>query len=111
MENKKHINLQVKKYIGQCNYLKCKSQPSMKGKRTTFSEEKKRSITLKSQEQMAKKKKKCLLHGMMTKVVKRIWIAAHREEKQGQEMSNRCVLFRCKISSYKLLRYKDVKIY
>ena len=33
MENKKHINLQVKKYIGQCNYLKCKSQPSMKGKK------------------------------------------------------------------------------
>ena len=25
-------------------------------------------------------------------------------------MSNRCVLFRCTIFSYKLLRYKDIKI-
>ena len=28
----------------------------------------------------------------------------------GQEMSNRCVLFSRKILSYKLLRYKDIKI-
>ena len=32
--------------------------------------------------------------------------------KQGQETSNRCVLFRCKILRYKLLgySYKDIKI-
>ena len=30
--------------------------------------------------------------------------------KQGQEMSIRCVLFGCKILSYKFLRYKDIKM-
>ena len=32
------------------------------------------------------------------------------KEKQGQEMSNRCVLFRRRILSYKLFTYKDIKI-
>ena len=32
------------------------------------------------------------------------------QKEQGQEMSNRCVLFGRKILSYKLLRYKDIKI-
>ena len=32
------------------------------------------------------------------------------ERKQGQDMSNRCVLFRYKILKDKLLRYKDIKI-
>ena len=32
------------------------------------------------------------------------------KDEQGQEMSNRCVLFRRKILSHKLLRYTDIRI-
>ena len=48
-----------------------------------------------------------LLIKLMTIIGKKVEVSTL---KQGQEMFNRIVLFRCKIFSYKLLRYKDIKI-